>query len=204
MSWQTVYDQAGITPADLRLMKVMQIKAQRKEDIVCTVAQASDAIEFERNPNPQRHIDAMMWAIINGENGIVPNTRLIKELHARIFPCGGEFRQCDVRISGSSHLPPGWRFLYLIMEDWVNNLTWLLENENDPFMVLAISHRTFEDNHCFADGNGRVGRALINWIAALLDVGIVKLTPEMREEYIQALRDRDDYRLAQIIRNAVV
>ena len=45
-------------------------------------------------------------------------------------------------------------------------LSFVNRNDLDPILQAAVAHAQFELVHPFADGNGRVGRLLIDWILA--------------------------------------
>lgn len=63
-------------------------------------------------------------------------------------------------------------------------------NENDGKDVLTIAcylHACFENIHPFADGNGRVGRTLLNYYLLIHNVSPVIIYEEDRKEYYKAL-----------------
>jgi Fic family protein len=100
----------------------------------------------------------------------------------------GEYRQINVRISGSQHTPP--HFLQVPHE--INELLKWYEENNDvlhPVELAALFHFKFVYIHPFSDGNGRTSRLLMNLI--LMSKGyppaIVKAKDEYRLEYYNAL-----------------
>lgn len=80
----------------------------------------------------------------------------------------GRVRDMQNWIGGSDHSPRGALYIPPPPQDVPAYLTDLLEFANrDDLPVLeqaAITHAQFESIHPFTDGNGRIGRALINTI----------------------------------------
>ncbi|MEK6857109.1 MAG: Fic family protein [Nanoarchaeota archaeon] len=79
---------------------------------------------------------------------------------------------------------------YLFVEEKIEKLlVWMKSafRNVDDFEVAFQSHAQFEIIHPFVDGNGRVGRFLINWL--LLNKGLMPLAinNKRRSEYISAL-----------------
>jgi Fic family protein len=62
---------------------------------------------------------------------------------------------------GAVHIPPPPATVHLYIEDL---LVFANRDDIDPIAQAAISHAQFESIHPFTDGNGRIGRALINAI----------------------------------------
>lgn len=72
----------------------------------------------------------------------------------------GRYRTINVRVG--AHFPPAWQDVSVLMFDllsWWNGAAATLS----PVISSAILHYRFEEIHPFADGNGRVGRALALW-----------------------------------------
>lgn len=105
-----------------------------------------------------RHLDTLDPAL--------PLTHgLIRDLHARTVdglsregdPTPGSYREQEVAISGSDHLPPSWIIVHAEM-------TGLLEFANtdrplhEQMMQIALAHHRFVWIHPFSNGNGRVSR----------------------------------------------
>ncbi len=69
----------------------------------------------------------------------------------------GCFRNGNVRISGSSHVPPDYTQVDLLMQDLIDFV-----NRDDPpkydLLKIAIAHHRFVWIHPFENGNGRVVR----------------------------------------------
>ena len=72
----------------------------------------------------------------------------------------GRYRKIKVRVGGYLPPEPGMvsGFMFELLEWWNRKA-----GELSPVLSSAILHYRFENVHPFADGNGRVGRALALW-----------------------------------------
>lgn len=80
----------------------------------------------------------------------------------------GELRQVQNWIGGSNrspagalHVPPAHERVRGLMDDLV---AFMRRTDLDPVVQSAVAHAQFESIHPFTDGNGRVGRSLINGV----------------------------------------
>ena len=78
-----------------------------------------------------------------------------------VLPDAGQWRVGYVHIRGADYTPPHPREVPQLMTDWV---TWLDDDSQtySPVLRAALAHVVFETIHPFSDGNGRVGRLLLN------------------------------------------
>jgi Fic family protein len=83
-------------------------------------------------------------------------------------PYAGRLRTVQNWIGGSNHSPRG--ALYVppppeTVPDYMDDLLVFANRDDLPILVQgAIAHAQFESIHPFTDGNGRIGRALINTV----------------------------------------
>jgi Fic family protein len=123
----------------------------------------------------------------------------ILQLHGimmdKLLPDAGQFCAGFVHFRGSSHAPPHPAQLRHLMHEW---LAWL-DDEGMQYPSVtraAIAHVGFESVHPFSDGNGRVGRLLLNLMLMRDGYPPALLLQEWRIGYMQALavaQTKDSY-----------
>lgn len=167
----------GTTPRDIvselhRLFDtVMSVISARIEGNHTTVYEAVETIGRESSPAQEerlREITNIVDAVrhIDTLDPALPLTHaLIRDLHARTVsgltregdPTPGIYRDTDVAISGSAHLPPSWVTVHADMSGLLD-----FANEDRPMheqmMQIALAHHRFVWIHPFRNGNGRVSR----------------------------------------------
>jgi len=133
---------------------------------------------------------------------------LILELHKIVFenskPFAGKLREKGVEVvvtdgrGGIAHRgAPSTHVRSLLLE----LVKWYGQNKKKypPLVLAAVVHNQFENIHPFEDGNGRVGRLLLNNILLKHRMPPVNIELENRQEYyaaLQAYENRHDLRPA--------
>jgi len=72
-------------------------------------------------------------------------------------------------------------------------LHWYASNKKKyhPIVVAAYFHAAFESIHPFRDGNGRIGRLLLNYMLKQAGFPMVDIKYKDREKYYQSLQNVD-------------
>ena len=123
--------------------------------------------------------------------------KLIKTLHEIVFrnskPFAGKFREHGIEVIVADaygnvvHRGAPSQQVTKLLEDLVR---WYNRNmkKYPPLVLAAVAHNQFENIHPFKDGNGRVGRLLLNNV--LLKHNLPPLNIEMRNSsgYYAALQ----------------
>lgn len=142
--------------------------------------------EFLEATNHAEAFDALSKLV---ETQLTGNTvcalhRLVMD---KIDPQAGELRTVQVYIRGADFTPPAARDVPLYLQQWVH---WLTSDDALQYEIVtraAIAHHDFEAIHPFTDGNGRVGRLLLNLMLLQEGYPPALILREWRSRYIQAL-----------------
>lgn len=112
---------------------------------------------------------------------VVANT-LDRELISQI----GRFRSVQVFITGVMWFPPKPED---VANKMTNLLTWYSKNKKilHPLILASYFHTEFEKIHPFVDGNGRVGRLLINFILYKNKYPMINIPNATKYKYYEAL-----------------
>ena len=109
---------------------------------------------------------------------------VIKKLHAilmnGILPTAGEYRDHSVRIAGSRVVTANHLKVETLMKKCVRDLS---KPSANIYAHLAKTHAQFEQIHPFSDGNGRVGRLLLHYVAAQHNLPPVLIRQEKKQAY---------------------
>jgi Fic family protein len=113
---------------------------------------------------------------------------LLKDMDERV-----DFRNYDVRVT-KSHFDSAPYFR--IEKELDELLNWYNQSEENAFVKAVIFHHKFEKIHPFADGNGRTGRILLNYILIKDNYPPIIITRKNRSDYIDTLSivDKGNYK----------
>lgn len=93
------------------------------------------------------------------------------------------FRRNPVYIRQSKHIPPRAQIVSELMEEFFQ----LVSQENDPAVRIVLGHFFFVYIHPYPDGNGRIGRFLMNVMMAAGHYPWTIIPVDRRNEYMEAL-----------------
>jgi Fic family protein len=115
----------------------------------------------------------------------------IKELHRLFYyridkENAGKYRKVKSYITGSKYPLPAPEQIPKLMRDFVKILAGLRKTKH-PIEFAALAHKELVFIHPFVDGNGRVGRLLMNLILLQAGFTITIIPPAVRPEYLQTL-----------------
>ncbi|MBM4248672.1 MAG: Fic family protein [Euryarchaeota archaeon] len=117
--------------------------------------------------------------------------RLVLYWHHRLFcdtkpDIAGKLRDYQVYISGVKYTPPSPVEVHPLMTEM---LAWYNRNKSrlHPVEISASLHQRFESIHPFGDGNGRVGRLIMNSVLHRNGWPMLNIPYETRRGYYNAL-----------------
>ena len=108
----------------------------------------------------------------------------------------GKFRDYLVRVG--NYIAPDWQDVKKLM---ANLMKFIRDNkEINPVEFAGRAHYKFETIHPFGDGNGRVGRLLMNYLLWRAGFPMIIITYKKRESYYKAFKKDEDYFAKYFIR----
>ena len=115
----------------------------------------------------------------------------VLELHEGVFRGikmdAGEWRHVNVFIRNANFRPPSYEKVVPSMDKWEKEYQQMEKEVEDVFAVGAMMHSSFERIHPFSDGNGRVGRLLLNLHLMQHNWPPINLGPAEKERYFDGL-----------------
>jgi Fic family protein len=113
---------------------------------------------------------------------------LVKNTHCRL---AGQYRDSEVRISGSDWVPPKAKD---VRREMSKLFTWYANHKGGmhPVELAAVVHAKLVQVHPFTDGNGRTARLVANWV--LRKHGYPPFCVESRDKanYYKAIESADN------------
>jgi len=101
----------------------------------------------------------------------------------------GRYRSNMVVIGDSNRQVPKPEDVPKLIKKLVNNYYHDLDQNIHPIECMAIFHHGFERIHPFRDGNGRTGRAILDYMLRLHRFPPIYIPLKLRETYFSALKE---------------
>lgn len=101
----------------------------------------------------------------------------------------GNYRTKDVTVGTlleTAYVPPHYERVPGLMQEYAANVNFKIDGLIEFFEKLTLSHLTFERIHPFKDGNGRVGRMILN--QQLINNGLLPVALTKNSDYIQGFK----------------
>ena len=131
----------------------------------------------------------------------------VQELHEQVFrplmADAGQWRRVNVVIQGAKFTPPSPDKIVPRMIDLFSQYDSRDLAGEDVFTLGSWLHHGFECIHPFSNGNGRVGRLVLNLHFLRHNWPPINVLPADRDRYLAALRvanDGDTERLSELLR----
>lgn len=123
------------------------------------------------------------------EINLETSLELHEEVFRNILDDAGQWRRINVRVRGAEFTPPRMEKVIREMEDWEGEYRRRDLKGEGTFELGAWMHFEFERIHPFFDGNGRVGRLLLNLHFLKKNWPPIHILPEHRDEYLDSLNE---------------
>lgn len=109
-------------------------------------------------------------------------------MHNILWKYAGVFRDVQVYVRGARFTPPKPED---VEKEFKRLMLWYRSNKKKyhPVVVAAYFHHAFESVHPFRDGNGRVGRLVLNFILRKNGLPMVNIKRIDRDKYYKSLQE---------------
>ncbi len=136
------------------------------------------------------HRDALEWVMELASSETPITERSIRELHSLVMKGlangqSGAYRTLNVMAAGTEFLYPDYLQVSRLMAEFLE--WWNKPSQLHPVLWAAEAHLRFVTIHPFQDGNGRLGRLLLNLALLRFGYPIAVIQVQRRPEYINAL-----------------
>lgn len=168
-------------------------------------------MEISRNISLREVFEAKNLArvveYIKGKAGAFElNTETILFLHKMLISnikddIAGRFRQSGEYVRVGTYIAPPPEHVERLIE--ANILQYLSDDETYFSDKIAHFHLEFEHTHPFIDGNGRMGRVLINCQLQNLGLPPIIIRNKEKQEYYKAFRDYDENKNTKIMERII-
>jgi excisionase family DNA binding protein len=158
-----------------------------REGITIRGKSLSEHLEAKNHPAAIAYVENMVNNPLEEQN--------VLELHRILFSgfCegAGSYRNCQVYIEGRDTMPPPAFEVPQLIKDL---LDWLKSNPEElrPIELAAVFHHRFVEIHPFDDGNGRVGRLIMNLLLIKAGYPLTVIKTVDRRRYYDSLQKADN------------
>ncbi len=177
------------------------------EGSTVTFTEVKDILEKQKWPREKEKWEISETYGLRDAVSLLRNTKdhlsleLVKELHRLTFrnskPFAGEFRKLGQEVAvvdGQGAIVHSGAPSAMVVKLLKDLVSWYNKSRTKypPIVLAAVVHNQFENIHPFADGNGRVGRLLLNNILLKHNKPPVNIELKNRREYYASLREYEN------------
>ncbi|MBI5359279.1 MAG: Fic family protein [Planctomycetes bacterium] len=142
--------------------------------------------------NHQAALGYMLEYIVHSGGGV--DEALVLKLHGMlmngIMDNAGAYRRHPVRIAGVNIATANFLKVPVLMKDLMKDAA---DEHSDIIQHIAAVHSRFEQIHPFSDGNGRIGRLLMNAMALRGNIAPIIIKQEKKRLYYTYLQKAQVY-----------
>lgn len=152
--------------------------------------QESNAIEGVHDPDSleqARHAWKYLIEQPKLDGGVILKLHKILMLHQPLRPNErGYWRRIQVGVYKGGQLireAPEWHLVPELIKSWLEDVKTTLRVPGENGRNINIDHVEYEKIHPFVDGNGRTGRMLLNWERLKVDLPLLIIHSENKQDY---------------------
>ena len=137
---------------------------------------------------------ALVYSYIQKNQNLTFNIENILLLHKMLLTnidnkIAGQLRQKDELVRVGSHIAVPGEFVVARLQKAIDKFK---KDLITPYLhKVASFHSEFENIHPFADGNGRIGRVINNWLLSEQKFPVIIVRNKNKKNYYQGLRSYD-------------
>ncbi|MFH0848936.1 MAG: Fic family protein [archaeon] len=184
MQIEYIYNSNAIEGNTLKLRETQLIL---EEGLTIANKSLREHLEVKNHPKAIKYIERIKDKSLKEEHILSLHQIIMKGIENE----AGRYRTAEVRIAGASFVPPpAYDVPHLVKE----SIHWHNTNPDElrPIELAAILHHRFVHIHPFHDGNGRVGRLLMNLGLMHSGYPIAMILNVDRKKYYDTLRRADN------------
>lgn len=151
----------------------------------------------------QREALEFLYDIVRKGETYSMSKQLIRSIHQLVVrdtdkEWAGKFRNSNVYIAGTEHIPPDALEVDHKMDELVE---WLMTEQKriHPVELAAVFHHRFVNIHPFFDGNGRTARLMMNVILMQRGFPLVVILKNDRKKYYRVLAKADKGEMKDLV-----
>lgn len=194
---ESVYNSNAIENSTLTLKETEKVLLELEINRDITLREAYEAknlasvIEYIRLQAPKEEI--------NKEIILLLHKMLIGNIEDAI---AGKFRQKDEYVRVGTHIAPAPEHIQHLIETLITG--YISDTNNFITDKIARFHLEFERIHPFNDGNGRIGRVLINYLLLRADFPPIIIFNKDKQRYYSAFSEYLDDKKTKILEKMIV
>jgi len=161
--------------------------------------------EYQEAANHAQAYDYIL-SLLSDEQKKQPLTQdILLTIHSHVMKSildetqAGQWRVVPVYIRGSNMTPPPARDVPGLMREWLEWVNGPEGGQYDAVTRAAIAHHGFEAVHPYVDGNGRVGRLLLNLMLMRDGYPPALVLKDWRIRYIHGLNEANTGKYGPLI-----
>lgn len=192
---EQIYNSNAIENSTLTLKETEKILMEMEVERNISVREVYEAKNLSR---VLTYIQKNPTLELNLENIKLLHQMLITNINDDI---AGRFRQSGEYVRVGKHIAPAPQHITSLIQSGIDTY----KQSITEFITDTVAkfHLNFEYTHPFLDGNGRIGRVLLNWQLTSHNIPPIIIRNKHKKHYYQALQTYDDEKNTQPLANII-